>query len=145
MPNFESRAGRTASSWEVAWTAFAATARSLLRARWFTLGAVLTITVAIGLNIAVLSVVDRTPYVHQPRFQAVLFGSLAVAGLLMSAIGLLSGHGWNGCRTGRVLVGRKFLQGSVWWTLVTVTAAAASWWPARIAGNVDPSTSLRAN
>jgi predicted permease len=60
MPKFESRTHRgRASSWEVGWTAFAATVRSLLRARWFTLGAVLTITVAIVLNIAVLSVVDR--------------------------------------------------------------------------------------
>ncbi len=52
-------AGRSASIWEVVWVAFAGTVRSLLRARWFTAGAVLTISLAIGLNIAVLSVVDR--------------------------------------------------------------------------------------
>jgi predicted permease len=33
--------------------------RSLLRARWFTLGAVLTFTIGIGANVAVLSMVDR--------------------------------------------------------------------------------------
>ena len=30
-------------------------------------------------------------------------------------------------------------------SVLFVTAAAASWWPARIVGNVDPSISLRAN
>ena len=44
--------------------------RSLLRARWFTMGAVLTFAIGIGLNVAVFSIVDRMlfralPY-HDP-------------------------------------------------------------------------------
>ncbi len=51
MGNLEPKMGdRMASGWEVVWTVFAGTVRSLFRARWFTAGAILTIGLAIGLN-----------------------------------------------------------------------------------------------
>jgi predicted lysophospholipase L1 biosynthesis ABC-type transport system permease subunit len=137
----------------------------------------------------------RAPHFHQPRFQAFLFGSLAVAGLLLAAIGLFAVTTFEASRRQyemgvRLTLGAtrrqiqrliitaalrpvalgavaglsvcwwaaKFLQGYLFevdardpatYALVTslllATAAAASWWPARVAGSVDPSTSLRAN
>jgi predicted permease len=136
----------------------------------------------------------RAPHFHQPRFQAVLFGSLAVAGLL-AAVGLFAVTTFEASRRRhemgvRMTLGATQRQihrliiaaalrpvalgavaglGVCWWaatflqgylfevdardpltyalvaSLLLATAAAASWWPARIAGRVDPSTSLRAN
>jgi predicted permease len=137
----------------------------------------------------------RAPHFHQPRFQAFLFGSLAVAGLLLSAIGLFAVATFEASRrryemgirltlgatrrqVRQLIIGgavrpvaigalaglgvcwwaAKFLQGYLFevdardpttYALVAsvflVTAALASWWPARTASSVDPSTSLRAN